>query len=90
MRVPVANHAAGGAEELGKVTARPLGDGNAALMGNHGLVAVGRSLKEAFYNALSVEYTAIVNMYAKILGSIAELPREEVANVRRYVLEQYA
>lgn len=88
-RVPVANYAAGGTEELGEVTAEALGDGNAALMGNHGLVAVGRSLEEAFYNALSVEYTAIVNIYAKILGNVMELPREEVANIRRYVLEQY-
>jgi L-fuculose-phosphate aldolase len=88
-RVPVAKYVTPATEELGEVTAETLGEGDAVLMGNHGLVAVGRSLEEAFNNALSVEYTAMVNIYAKVLGRPVELPTEEVRAVRRYIIEKY-
>lgn len=88
-RVPVAKYATPATEELGEITAETLRDKDAVLMGNHGLVAVGRTLEEAFNNALSVEYTAMVNIYAKVLGTPVELPLEEVKAVRRYILEKY-
>jgi L-fuculose-phosphate aldolase len=56
--------------------------GDVVLMGNHGLVAVGRSLEEAFSNALSVEYTTMVNIYVKVLGRPVELSMEEVRAVK--------
>ncbi|MGC8961158.1 MAG: hypothetical protein ACP5K1_01770 [Candidatus Bathyarchaeia archaeon] len=52
-------------------------------------MAVGRTLEEAFNNALSVEYTAMVNIYAKVLGKPVEIPSEEVRGVRRYIIEKY-
>ena len=58
-------------------------------MGNHGRVAVGRSLEEAFNNALSVEYTAMVNIYGKVLGRHVELAMEEVKAMRCYIIEKY-
>ncbi len=87
--VPVAKYATAATEELGEVTAEALGLGNAVLMQNHGLVAVGRTLDEAFNNALSVEYTAMVNIYGKILGDPIEIESEEVQAIRQYILQKY-
>ena len=88
-RVPIAEYATPGTEKLGEITANTLGDGGAVVMANHGLVAVGHSLDEAFHVALSVEMTALVNLRAKALGSIVELPAGEVSGIRRYVLQKY-
>jgi L-ribulose-5-phosphate 4-epimerase len=88
-RVPLAKYATPGTEALGEVTALGLGDSDAVVMANHGLAAVGRTLDEAFHNAVSVETTALINIKARMLGSIVELPREEVSAIRRYVLEEY-
>jgi len=46
-------------------------------------------LDEAFNNALSVEFTARININARNLGSFVELPAEEVTGIRNYVLEKY-
>ena len=88
-RVPVARYVTPATEELGEVTAEALGLSNAVIMQNHGLVAVGGTLRDAFNNALSVEYTAMVNIYGRVLGDLVELPPDEVQRVRRYVLQEY-
>lgn len=88
-RVPIARYATPATEELGEVTAEALGFSNAVIMQNHGLVAVGGTLRDAFNNALSVEYTAMVNIYGRIVGDLVELPPHEVHAIRRYILEKY-
>ena len=88
-RVPIARYATPATEELGEVTAEALGSSNAVIMQNHGLVAVAGTIRDAFYNALSVEYTAMVNMYGRIVGDLVELPPHEVRAIRRYLLEEY-
>ncbi|GEM_PF-1445406 len=88
-RVPIARYVTPGTEELGEVTLEALGSGNAVIMQNHGLVTVGTTLREAFDTALSVEYTATVNLYGNLLGDLVELPAEEVRRIRRSILERY-
>jgi len=87
--VPVARYVTPGTEELGAVTAEALGPSNAVIMQNHGMVAVGPTLKNAFETALSVEYTALVNIYGRIVGNLVELPAEEVREIRKGILESY-
>jgi L-fuculose-phosphate aldolase len=87
--VPIARYATPATEELGEVTVEALGFSNAVIMQNHGLVAVGNTLRDAFDNALSVEYTAMVNIYGKIVGDLVELPPAEVRGIRKYTLEEY-
>jgi L-ribulose-5-phosphate 4-epimerase len=88
-RVPIARYVRPGTEELGEVTAEALGSGSAVIMQNHGLVAVGRTLREAFNTAVSVEYTATVNLYGSVIGDLVELPAEEVRGIRKSILESY-
>jgi len=87
--VPLAKYATPGTEALAESTVLGLGTSDAVIMANHGLATVGKTLDEAFQNALSVEFTARVNINAKTLGGLVELPLEEVSGIRRYVLEKY-
>jgi len=88
-RVPLAKYATPGTEALAEATVDALERSDAVVMANHGLLAVGKTLDEAFHNALSVEFTARVNINAKTLGAVVELPLEEAKGIRRYVLEKY-
>jgi L-ribulose-5-phosphate 4-epimerase len=88
-RVRVARYVTPGTEELGEVTAEAIGPNNAVIMQNHGLVAVGRNLRDAFNTALSVEYTATVNLHGSIIGDLVEIPPEEVQGIRKSIIESY-
>ncbi len=88
-RVPLAKYATPGTEALAIATVEALGSGNAVVMANHGIAAVGATLNEAFNNALSVEFTARININATALGSVTELPADEVTGIRNYVLKKY-
>jgi len=74
---------------LAVATVEAFGNSNAIIMANHGIAAVGSTLDEAFNNALSVEFTARININARTLGTIAELPSGEVSGIRDYVLKKY-
>jgi len=87
--VPIAPYATPATEELAKITAARLGLGSAVLMANHGLVAVGQNLDEAFNIALSVEYTAAINIYAKIIGEVKKIPLKEVSKIRKFIVKRY-
>jgi L-fuculose-phosphate aldolase len=88
-RVPLAKYATPGTAALGEATVEALGNADAVIMANHGIAAVGATLDEAFNNAVSVEFTARININAKMLGGIAELPADEVSGIRDYVLKKY-
>ncbi|WP_457750698.1 aldolase [Thermococcus sp.] len=57
-RIPIAPFRPAGTEELAKVTAEALGSVDATIMARHGIVTVGRTLREAFYKAELVEESA--------------------------------
>ncbi|WP_297437912.1 aldolase [Thermococcus sp.] len=57
-RIPVAPFRPAGTEELAETTVTEMGGFDAVLMARHGLVTVGRSLREAFYKAELVEESA--------------------------------
>ena len=56
--VPVCEYHESGRDSLGGEVASKLGDRSAALMANHGLVAVGKSVDDALHSALVVEHNA--------------------------------
>ncbi|WP_457741904.1 aldolase [Thermococcus sp.] len=57
-RILIAPFRPAGTEELAKVTAEALRETDAVLMARHGIVTVGKSLREAFYKAELVEESA--------------------------------
>ena len=77
--IQVSEYAFPGTEELGAAVAKALGERNAALIRNHGLVGVGDSPAQALNVCLLAERIAHVYAAARALGEAAPLPAEAVA-----------
>lgn len=54
---------------------------DALLMGNHGAVAYGKDVFQAFFRMETVEHFARINFVAEMLGGAKALPREEVSKL---------
>ena len=66
--IPVAKYAPPGSEELANGAAAYCCDYHGVLLEHHGAATWGDSVMQALYRMESVEYTATVAMYSKILG----------------------
>ncbi|MEW6490257.1 MAG: L-fuculose-phosphate aldolase [Thermodesulfobacteriota bacterium] len=80
-KVPLAPYATFGTPELARNTARALGSHQAVLLANHGLVAVGSDLPQAFAVAEEIELVARIYVQAKAAGEPVILPDEEMDRV---------
>lgn len=82
-RIPCAAYATFGTPELSANVMAALGGGvRACLMANHGQVAVGRTLAEAYALAEEVESLARQYLLARSVGPTRDLPPEEMQRVR--------
>lgn len=79
--VPLAPYATFGTEELAANICQSIGDKNAVLMANHGVVTVGRNLRKAFSTAELVEYVAKVYLITKSVGNPTLLSLDEISEV---------
>ena len=77
--IGVSEYAMAGTEELAKNVADVLGTKNAALVANHGCVAVAGSVPEALENAVLLESAARVYVISRIFGTPIPLPEEVVS-----------
>lgn len=77
--IKVAPYAPPGSQELARNVVATLGNRNAVLLANHGVVALGRDLREAFTIAEIVEKTAKVYFGTLLLGKVNPLPPEVVS-----------
>jgi L-fuculose-phosphate aldolase len=80
-KVPLAPYATFGTAELAAAVAGSIGEHNAVLLANHGLVTVGRDLTTAFAVAEEIELVARIYYQAKCIGEPVILPAGEMANV---------
>jgi L-fuculose-phosphate aldolase len=69
-------YAPSGSDELGEQTVKALEDRGAALIANHGMVAVGTTIHKAMHNTALVERSAKIIWGAKQLGAIHPLPEK--------------
>jgi len=76
--VPVSPYATPSTEEVPRSISGYIKDHNSILLANHGALAVGKSLEEAFYRAERVEYLAKVMFISRLLGGAKPIPQEEV------------
>lgn len=79
--ISVADYAAFGTAELSGHAIQALDGRKACLLANHGLIAVGGSLVEAFRIASEVETLAAMYLAALAVGEPALLTNEEMADV---------
>lgn len=80
--IPCADYATYGSAELAHNVLRALGAGDACLMANHGMVALGRSLDAALRLAAEVETLAGQYWHACSIGTPHVLPADEIARVK--------
>jgi len=80
-KVPLAPYATFGTSELAENTVAAIGDYNAVLLANHGLVAVGADIKSAFNVAEEIELVARIYYQAKSLGQPVLVDGEEMKRV---------
>lgn len=81
-RIPCAPYATFGTPELSANVLAALGGGyRACLMANHGQVATGKTLSEAYALAEEVENLARQYLLARNLGETRDLPADEMARV---------
>lgn len=74
--VRVADYAMSSTEELARNAAVLLGDRNAVLLANHGVVSIGATLRDALVVCELVERAAHVFVLARNLGQVHLLPAE--------------
>ena len=87
--VQVADYAFPSTEELGESAAAALGERNAVLLRNHGLIGVGKSVEDALKACRLAEHLAKVFVLARTLGSVGELPQDAVnAEVELFRMRQ--
>ena len=80
--VPCAEYRPSGSDELATEVASHLAERSAALMANHGMVCVGRSVDDALHSALVVEHNAQIMWGAEALGGVVALPAKASADFR--------
>lgn len=74
--VAVTEYAPSGSDEVGVAAVKALADRGAALLANHGMVAVGRSPADALHITAVVERTAEIVLGARALGQAFAIPEQ--------------
>lgn len=75
--VPLVPYEAPSTEELAKSVSETLRDCNVCLMANHGVVALGGDVSEAYYRLERVEHYARILFIARLLGGEKKLTSQE-------------
>ena len=81
--IPLTDYAAPGTDEVPQVIDRFLADNHALLLRNHGVVTLGRSLKEAYRRLDMVEHTAQILFYSRQLGHPQRIPEYDLERLIR-------
>ncbi len=83
-RIPVADYATYGTEELGDsiLAAMDDADASACIMANHGAIVTADDLPTALERAEILEHLARIHCQARSIGDTHELSRDELARVR--------
>ena len=76
--IPCAPYCTFGTELLAEQAVRYCGEGKAVLLGNHGIVCCGESLKKAYALAGDLEFTARLQYQARCIGTPRVLTEEEM------------
>ncbi len=81
--VPLAPYATFGSPELAQNALDAMGENKAVLLANHGLLAIGKDLKEAFLIAEEVEEVAKLFILANSLGHVQIIDHREMEKIEK-------
>lgn len=82
-KIGCADYALYGSKELAENTLKAVGENNAALLGNHGLIALGDNVESAFSTAEHLEFVSEIYYLTKSLGEPNILTNEDMADVMK-------
>jgi L-ribulose-5-phosphate 4-epimerase len=82
--VPAGQH-----RKIAEEVANTIGEENAVLLANHGVICCGRDLAEAFVASQIVEKAALMMLAAEALGQVIPIPDEFVKSERYRFLYKY-
>ena len=87
--VKVSDYGFPGTEELAENVCEALGDRNAAIIRNHGMVGVGAGIEQAMNVCSLVERVAQIFIYASMLGKVNTVPADALeAELAIYKMRQ--
>jgi L-fuculose-phosphate aldolase len=87
--IKVAEYAFPGTPELAKAAVAGLGPRNAVLLANHGVLAVGRDMREALTFCELAEELAKIYIYALGMGGVKQLPVESIELLKAFFAATY-
>jgi L-fuculose-phosphate aldolase len=87
--VPLAAYATPSTEEVVKSIEPFIQNSDAVLLSNHGVVAYGKDLLDAYFKMEKVEHTAHITFVARMLGGERRLTKEEVEKLKVISVEHY-
>ncbi len=76
-KIPLTQYAPPGTDAVGASLDPFLGDSNAFLLRNHGLLTVGSDLQQAFFRHETVEHYARIVHLARRLGNVDSIPEDD-------------
>ncbi|MDR2478040.1 MAG: class II aldolase/adducin family protein [Treponema sp.] len=80
--IPLAEFGMPGTPEVGRNAVKVMANRNSCLLANHGVVAVGKNLSQAYIRAVYVEDAAAIYHYARQIGDPRLVPAEAVAAMK--------
>ncbi len=87
--IKVAPYARAGSQQLANNVVNTLGKARAVILANHGLVSVGKDLKDAFKVCEMVERVARIFILAKSIGKAYVLSSRELEDLRDFLKSDY-
>ncbi len=88
--VKVAPYRRPGTDELARIVLETMGDGVAVLLAQHGMIAVGSNLVEAYSSTIATEMSARLAIMARSIGTAPiHLDLDEVKELRQLYLRHY-
>ncbi len=87
--IPLAEYATPSTKEVAGSIASYVQNTEAILLANHGVVAYGSTLTDAYFKLEKVEHAAHITFVARLLGGEVALTSEEFEKLRRISVESY-
>lgn len=88
-KVPIIDYVPPAGEEIRKAVVKEIKKANVVLLKNHGVVAVGQSLKEAYTRSLIVEEAAKSIFVGILSGKLRYLKEKEIEQIENLEAEDY-
>jgi L-fuculose-phosphate aldolase len=81
--IPLTEYASAGTSAVAESLAPFIENHNAFLLGNHGVLTIGRSLEEAYNRMETVEHLAKITYIARHIGNVRHLDQSEIQRLER-------